>query len=241
MNRVVGVLLCLLLVPSVTRGGEAAWRDYLRSQAQAEPAASYPYLDCFRAAASQQGLPLTLLLAVARGESNFDPRARSKANALGLMQILWPDTARHLGIETQAALFDPCTNIHAGARYLREMLDRYGGDLHRALAAYNYGPGRIARDGGIPKGAHWYSGYIHRHLGFVLAGTGSGRQVLLRFDRPYRAEAFMRAIERRLNDITLDWSRAPSGGFEVAYIYTDADQRQKTESRLKAAGLFFTP
>ena len=89
------------------------------------------------------------------------------------MQILWPDTARHLGIYRLSQLYDPCTNIDAGARYLKELLGNYDDNLHLALAAYNYGPSRIAKDGfNIPSGAEWYSGYIYRHLNYVL-GDGS--------------------------------------------------------------------
>ncbi|MCB1875291.1 MAG: lytic transglycosylase domain-containing protein [Chromatiales bacterium] len=240
MKFLLPALWVLLALPQIALCDEAVWREYVDRQRHLAPAGDYPYMRCFEEAAREQRLPLTLLLAVARGESNFDPTARSKANALGVMQILWPDTAKHLGVDTKARLFEPCTNIHAGARYLREMLDRYDGNLHRALAAYNYGPGRIGLTGGIPKGAQWYSGYIHRHLRFVLNGSGSGRQTLLVFDRPYRAEAFVLAVERRVEGIALDWRRTSSGDFEVAFVYQGAKQRRETESRLRRAGLLFS-
>ena len=99
------------------------------------------------------------------------------------MQILWPQTAKHLGIDQLEALYDPCTNILAGAKYLRELLDRYNGNLHLTLAAYNYGPGRIRKNSNsdsIPRGAQWYSSYIFHHLKHILRGasdsaTASGR------------------------------------------------------------------
>ena len=136
------------------------------------------------------------------------------------MQILWPDTARHLGIYRLSDLYEPCTNIDAGARYLREMLDRYNGNLHLALAAYNYGPQRISADGNnIPSGATWYSGYIYRHLDYVL-GSGSerkppggmlysdvGQSTLLTFGEPYRAEAFIARLESGAPSLSLDWFR----------------------------------
>ena len=123
----------------------SAWRDFLASETQMEPAVSLPFERCFRRAAAAHDLPTSLLAAVARGESNFDPDAVSSANARGLMQILWPGTGRHLGFSQVRELHEPCRNVEAGARYLKELLQRYDGDLHRALAAYNYGPGRIAR------------------------------------------------------------------------------------------------
>ena len=78
---------------------EARWETYAANALQTSPALDFPYAHCFRRAATAHGLPETLLLAVARGESTFKPRARSKANAYGLMQILWPDTAKHLVLE----------------------------------------------------------------------------------------------------------------------------------------------
>jgi len=134
---------------------DAAWKNYLRNDTGLEPSYRFPHASCFRAAAVTYGLPETLLLAVARGESDFEPTARSRANAHGVMQILWPTTANHLGIYRLTELYDPCTNIDAGARYLQEMLARFDGNLHLALAAYNYGPERISAD---PDGiAHTYS------------------------------------------------------------------------------------
>ena len=146
------VSIALLVASAVTAAAvrqdlDEQGRSYARSQVTAEPAYKFPYSTCFKTAALQYDLPETLLLAVARGESDFEATARSRANAHGVMQILWPGTARHLGIHRLSDLYDPCTNIDAGARYLRELLKTYGGNMHLALAAYNYGPGRIARDG----------------------------------------------------------------------------------------------
>ncbi len=151
------------------------------SAQETRPALDFPYAHCFKRAATAHGLPETLLVAVARGESDFKPRARSKANAYGLMQILWPDTAKHLGLEQLSEVLDPCTNVDAGARYLKELQQRYDGDLNRTLAAYNYGPGRIPVTGGrLPDGAIWYSAYIMRHLDYVLHGGGTRQAVTRR-------------------------------------------------------------
>ena len=150
---------------------DSTWRGYMDRQAAVESAYRFPHATCFRVAALEYDLPETLLLAVARGESDFEATARSRANAHGVMQILWPGTANHLGIYRLSELYDPCTNIDAGARYLKEMLARYDGNVHLALAAYNYGPQRSAQDGrDIPSGASWYSGYIYRHLTYVIDG-----------------------------------------------------------------------
>jgi len=228
---------------------DLAWQSYLDTQTHLEPGYVFPHSHCFSAAAARYGLPETLLLAVARGESDFDATARSRANAHGVMQILWPVTAKHLGIERLSRLYDPCTNIDAGARYLKEMLARYEGNLHLALAAYNYGPNRIPVNAvAIPDGARWYSGYIYRHLGYVLgSGTSKaaasrslysdlGQSTLLTFGEPYRAAAFVSRLEDRAAGLKLDWFRRGTGQFEVVMSYADRDEFDRHAALLRQAG-----
>ena len=99
-----------------------------------------------RATAERYGLDPVLVLAVVAVESNFEPRAVSKKGAQGLMQLM-PATAGDLGV---ADALDPATNLDGGARYLQALLRLYRGDLRKALAAYNAGPGAVARHGGVP-------------------------------------------------------------------------------------------
>lgn len=228
---------------------DRAWRHYASTAEQSTPRYRFPHETCFRTAALAYDLPYTLLLAVARGESDFNPMARSKANAHGVMQILWPTTANHLGIFRLSQLYEPCTNIDAGARYLREMLQRFDGNIHLALAAYNYGPDRISKDGvDIPGGATWYSGYILRHLNYVLgdgetpATSGDslyselGRSTLLTFGEPYRAAAFVTGLEQRSPGLELDWFRQGTGVFAVVLIYADKAEFDRSASQLHRAG-----
>ena len=102
--------------------------------------------DALTAAARRHQLDPDLLLAVAQAESGFRPDAVSPRGARGLMQLM-PGTARRLG-HTDA--FDLEANADAGARYLKEQLDRLGGNVALALAAYNAGPGAVLRYRGIP-------------------------------------------------------------------------------------------
>ena len=86
-----------------------------------------------------------LLEAVAWAESRFNTRARSPAGAVGVMQLM-PGTAAELGVDPT----DAAANIHGGARYLRQMLVLFDGDIERALAAYNAGPAAVRRYNGVP-------------------------------------------------------------------------------------------
>jgi len=87
----------------------------------------------------------SLLEAVVWQESRWREGAVSHAGARGLAQLM-PGTARYLGVDPD----DPMDNLEGGARYLREQLDRFDGDLEKALAAYNAGPGRVIRANGVP-------------------------------------------------------------------------------------------
>lgn len=86
-----------------------------------------------------------LIEALVWQESRWHPNARSPVGASGLTQLM-PGTARELGVNP----WDPFANLEGGVRYLRQQLDRFDGDVEKALAAYNAGPGRVIRAGGVP-------------------------------------------------------------------------------------------
>lgn len=98
------------------------------------------WLDPIIARASRRyGVEVGLIKAVIKAESDFNPNAVSHAGARGLMQLM-PATARSLGVSDS---FDPEQNVMAGTRFLRDLLDRYSGNVDSALAAYNWGPGNV--------------------------------------------------------------------------------------------------
>ena len=112
-----------------------------------EPAASVPaeYSAKVQQLSARYDLSPALIEALVWQESRWHANAVSPKGAKGLTQLM-PGTARTLGVDPT----DPNSNLEGGARYLREQLDRFGGDLEKALAAYNAGPGRVASAGGVP-------------------------------------------------------------------------------------------
>jgi soluble lytic murein transglycosylase-like protein len=138
-----------------------AFGDVLAAQTRAPAEGrSVPYEDLIRDTASRNDVDPALVEAVVRHESGFDPAAVSRAGAQGLMQLM-PGTARGLGVTDP---FDPAQSIDGGTRYLRDMLDRFGGDTRLALAAYNAGPWAVERYGGVPPYAETQT-YVERVLG----------------------------------------------------------------------------
>jgi soluble lytic murein transglycosylase-like protein len=120
-------------------------------------AATAPFREIVKAAATHYSVDADLIASVIAAESNFDPKAVSKKNARGLMQLL-PETAARFGVRN---IFDPQENIDAGTHYLRDLLQRYNNDLALALAAYNAGPERVQHFGRVPPYAETAS-YIRR-------------------------------------------------------------------------------
>ncbi len=212
---------------------ERVWRESRILMERTRLRGDLPFRDCFELASKRYDLPLPLLFAVARGESNFNPRAVSSKSCLGVMQILWPGTAKALGITQKQALFDPCTNIDAGARYLAGLVRSFNGNLYRALAAYNYGPGAIG-PGRIPNGAHWYAAYIHKHLRRVLS-SGPLRMpqgVIRTFDNFHEAALFVDYLTTLVPDLRLRISADPGRVFEVYFTYESSDERRDVIQRI---------
>jgi soluble lytic murein transglycosylase-like protein len=119
------------------------------------------------AVATRYGLDPAVLHGLIQQESGFNPSARSGAGALGLTQLM-PSTAASLGVREP---LDPTQSIEGGARYLSEQLQRFGGNIADALAAYNAGPGAVEQYGGVPPYAE-----TQEYVAKVMANANAYRQ-----------------------------------------------------------------
>lgn len=135
------------------------------SAGQAVPASSMKktkYDEYFKAAAKKYNVSESLLKAIAKAESDFDPGCVSSAGAMGVMQLM-PETAKGLGVDDP---FDPEQNIMGGAKCISLKLKEFKGDVRLALAAYNAGSGAVRRNGGVPS---YCTTYINKVLSYKEA------------------------------------------------------------------------
>ncbi len=144
MRRLALALLILIffLMPVTRQKGNSP----ATSAPEKAPLITVAYTEAILAAASNHDLPASLIAAIIKVESGFNPKAVSNRGAIGLMQ---------LGSSTRKAFnvgnpFDPVQNIVAGTAYFKGLLDRFDGDMHKAIAAYNAGPEAVERYKGIP-------------------------------------------------------------------------------------------
>jgi hypothetical protein len=134
-------------------------------------AAVSQYSSLIQSAAAQYGLSPSLLAAVMQAESSGNATAVSPAGAMGLMQLM-PQTAAQYGV-TSATIFDPATNIDAGAHYLSDLVNQFG-NVNTALAAYNWGPGNVSSGQAIPASVQAYVANVMAQAGSTAQWAGDG-------------------------------------------------------------------
>jgi len=142
-------------------------------------------------AASRHNVDPSLVRAVIKVESNFNPNAVSRKGAMGLMQLM-PQTARQLNVSNP---FDPEQNVDAGVRQLKQFMENYGGDVKLTLAAYNAGPGAVARSAGVPHFAETRQ-YVKRITQLYYGGTDltEDRIVSSGFHEPIQVQRDSRGV-----------------------------------------------
>lgn len=135
------------LAGDITTEGSFAPLDPFGGRAEVKTTMSAEMLrPLIERAADQNGVDPNLLDALVQAESNYNPAAISSKRAVGLTQLM-PGTARELGVTNP---LDPVQNLNGGAKYLARMIKQFDGDLTKAVAAYNAGPGAVRDAGGVP-------------------------------------------------------------------------------------------
>lgn len=143
---------------------------------KAVPHEAIPFHGIIVQAAGRYEVDPHLIRAIIFAESGYNPRAKSKKGARGLMQLM-PSTARSLGVED---IYDPEENIDGGVRYFRSLLDRFGGDVQLALAAYNAGSRHVRNYEGIPPfkaTRHYINKVLKFHEKFKMENTAGSRRL----------------------------------------------------------------
>jgi len=152
---------------TVDQNGQLIVPAYAYSELNPPPVPAQ-FQAALKQAATAANLSPALLSALVWQESRWNPQAVSPKGAIGLAQLM-PATARDLGVNPA----DPVANLTGGARYLRYLLDTFDGDVEKALAAYNAGPGRVRSAGGVPAIAETrnYVASIVRRISYSTGGS----------------------------------------------------------------------
>lgn len=235
-----GVLILITLCLAGKAKSSIDW-NALRAEASKGLLLDVPYSKCFEQAAQKYNLPMMLLLSVAKGESNFNPKAVSDKDAIGIMQVKWPETAKDLGFDKKSELFEPCPNILAGASYLKQMLDRYNGNIQLALAAYFSGPNSV-EPGSVPDSGKDYARYIHSRMAILKKGIARRKYYvrIMAYDMYFYAENMLNYLKEKLTNVPFEITKNSLNNYIVNIVANDPKKKQSYVKKVKGAtGLDF--
>lgn len=172
----------------------------------------YTYSDIFKAASKKYNISQELLEAVALTESSFRPNATSYCGAMGLMQLM-PATAKSLGVKDA---YNPVENIMGGAKYLSQMMKKYNGNVSLTLAAYNGGPGNVAKHGGVPS---FCRSYVNKVTNYMKKGVDVPNKSIT-VDNSSRAAVLM-----------ADYNSVPQNNSKTSNTSTSVDKVSSTANK----------
>ena len=160
------------------------------------------YSDMIKQAADAAGVDRNLFAAVVKAESSFNPNAVSGAGAIGFTQLM-PETAAGLGVDPN----DPQQNLQGGAKYLRQQMDTFGGNVRMAVAAYNAGPQAVKDYGGVPPYTETQN-YVNKIVGYLdAAGHGSedkpGDYYKKQQETKKKADELLKQLDSKLNSLKM--------------------------------------
>ncbi len=153
----------------------------------------------FQEAADTYGVPIALIKAVAKAESDFNPKTVSSAGAQGIMQLM-PETAKGLGVNDS---FDARENIMGGTKYLAKMLSKYNGSVKLSLAAYNAGAGNVKKYNGVPPFTETqnYIKKIFGYLGMDANKTNNSKETVKAEDKKTNSTQSTELSDKDIKDL----------------------------------------
>ena len=182
----------------------------------------YTYSDIFKAASKKYNISQELLEAVALTESSFRPNATSYCGAMGIMQLM-PATAKSLGVSDA---YNPVENIMGGAKYLSQMMKKYKGNVSLTLAAYNGGPGNVAKYGGVPS---FCKSYVNKVTNYMKKGVDVPNKSIT-VDTASKAGALMADYSTVAKSVSNKTNSSTSVDKVSSTVNKNADKYQKYHS-----------
>ena len=209
---------------------ESLWQELIKKSLNPEYIHEYPYAQCFKTAAYENNLRLSLVLGLASYLSNFEPES-SMDSKIGIMHLGWPNPSKKMGAHKKEELLnDPCQNIKLACRFLSDLLSKSRGEWVPALVAYR-DQVQVIRPEKIKKRDLLFSSRLRNHVEEVIQGPFKKKfmYTLWEFDRQMIAEEFMESIRKRSG---VDLWLGQEGRRYVVYIPALGEEEKRGKAEL---------